>query len=344
MFTHQLLRSAPQLFSIFLLVLAATLQPLPKRPWSRPGNGRRVVVSRNSTALAVLFALALLAVAGPCRAQATAPQARLYALGTSGVDPKTAPNTAIADQPSAPDAVPGGTVSISTGPDESNWHLAVAPYLWFPGVHGTIGALDRDANVHASSGDLLSHFRFGLMGVVEPRYKRLVLPVDFVWVRLADNNALPFPNLEAITANMKGSEFILTPKIGLRIVDLKALKIEALTGIRYWHFGESLQFTPSALGLNFSRSQNWVDPLIGGRIQATPLPRLEVTIAGDVGGWGAGSQLDYQVVGLLGYRLKPRWTLQVGYRYLDVNYRSGSTIIDTAMSGGVLGVSFAVIK
>ena len=126
--------------------------------------------------------------------------------------------------------------------------------------------------------------------------------------------------------------------------DLKALKIEARTGIRYWHFGESLQFTPSALGLNFSRSQNWVDPLIGGRIQATPLPRLEAAIAGDVGGWGAASQLDYQVVGLLGYRLKPRWTLQVGYRYLAVNYRSGGTIIDIDMPGGVLGVSFAVIK
>jgi hypothetical protein len=82
----------------------------------------------------------------------------------------------------------------------------------------------RDASVHASPGDLLSHFRFGLMGAVEPRYKRLVLPVDIVWVRLGDEKALPGPNLRATTANVKVKEFILTPKIGFRIVNQQSLR------------------------------------------------------------------------------------------------------------------------
>ena len=42
---------------------------------------------------------------------------------------------------------------------------------------------------------------------------------------------------------------------------------------------------------------------------------------GDVGGFGAGSQL-WPVAGLLGYQVNKRFTLQAGYRYLDVNYRS----------------------
>ena len=85
-----------------------------------------------------------------------------------------------------------------------------------------------------------------------------------------------------------------------------------------------------------------MDPLVGGRIQAPLSPKAEVTIAGDVGGWGAGSQLDYQVVGLLGYKLKPKLTLLMGYRYLDVDYRNGGATYDTTTSGAVIGVTFKI--
>jgi hypothetical protein len=97
-----------------------------------------------------------------------------------------------------------------------------------------------------------------------------------------------------------------------------------------------MQFSPSRLGLNFSGSQNWVDALVGGQILGALTPKVRVAIGGDVGGWGTGSQLDYQIFGLLGYKIKPKWTLQAGYRYLDVNYRS-TTVYDAATSGIVLG-------
>jgi opacity protein-like surface antigen len=103
-----------------------------------------------------------------------------------------------------------------------------------------------------------------------------------------------------------------------------------------------LQFSPSILGLTISGSQNWVDPLVGGRIEAALSSKVEVNILGDVGGWGTGSQLDYQVVGILGYRIKPKWMLQAGYRYLDVNYRSGFSILDTDTAGALFGVSIAL--
>jgi hypothetical protein len=296
-----------------------------------------------------LFALVigplLLAAAGPSRAQTipSQPERGTYVLAISGVGsgaaatPLTGKPPASEEQVGSPNSAPA-----STAADEVGWHLVVSPYLWFPGVHGTVGVGGRDASVHASPGDLLSHFRFGLMGTLEARYKRLVLPVDIIWVRLGDEKALPGPNLEATTANVKVKEFILTPKIGFRILNQEKLKIDALTGFRYWHLGQNLEFSPSILGLNISGSQNWVDPLVGGRIEAALSSKVVVNILGDVGGWGAGSQLDYQVVGILGYRIKPKWTLQAGYRYLDVNYRSGSSILDTATAGALFGVSIAL--
>jgi hypothetical protein len=67
----------------------------------------------------------------------------------------------------------GGTAPAELGNDDQ-WHIAVSPYLWFPGVHGTIGAHNHDASYSASPTDLLSNFRFGLMGVIEARHNRLL--------------------------------------------------------------------------------------------------------------------------------------------------------------------------
>ena len=204
--------------------------------------------------------------------------------------------------------------------------FCVSPYLWFPGVHGTLGTLGRDVSVHATPGDLLSHFRFGLMGAFEAQYKRIVLPIDLMWIRLEDDNAVPFPNLMATKAKLTGSELLLTPKIGYRLFDEKRIKVDALTGFRYWHFSENLKFVPSNLNLNFSGSQNLVDPLVGGRVQLGLTPKIVANILGDVGGWGTGSQLEYQVAGLLGYKIKPKWTLQAGYRYLSIAPLSTSSL------------------
>jgi hypothetical protein len=153
------------------------------------------------------------------------------------------PSAAPVSSPAPPQA--GGTVDGTA--QDNQWHFSVSPYLWFPGVHGTVGAFGRDVGFKASPTDLLSNFRFGLMGAVEARRNRLLVPIDVMWIRLEDDRALPFPNLPATTAKLKASEFILTPKIGLRLINEKKIKVDALAGIRYWHFGENLQFSPRAL-------------------------------------------------------------------------------------------------
>src|SRR4051794_31822456 len=217
-----------------------------------------------------------------------------------------------------------------------DWQASVSPYLWLPGVHGTIGAFDRDAKVSASPIDLLSHFRFGLMGTADARWKRLVLPLDLIWGRFADDKAVQRRGLTATTADVKASMFVLTPKVGVRLLDERKIKCDFLAGFRYWHLGQTLKFSPSVLNLNLSAAQNWVDPLVGGRIESPLSSKFVATVFGDVGGWGTGSQLEYQVGGVLGYKLKETATLQAGYRYLAVNYRGGGVrqpVFDAHLSG-----------
>jgi len=286
--------------------------------------------------ITLVLSLSLLAATDPCRAQAASPTDEAYLVGTNGVNPTAVPSPAITGQPSTADTASGAPQTGPAGPDNA-WHFAVSPYLWFPGVHGTaVGPGGRGLSFRASPGDLLSNFRFGLMGAVEARRKRIVLSGDLLWIRLEADKAIPFPGLGATSAQIKATEFLLTPKIGFRVINSEKIKIDALTGFRYWHLGESLNFNPSLLGLNFSGSQNFVDPLVGGRIQAALSPKIVVNILGDVGGWGTGSQLEYQWAGLLGYRIKPAWTLQVGYRYLFIDYRGSRGFVFNATTAGVM--------
>jgi hypothetical protein len=217
----------------------------------------------------------------------------------------------------------------------------VSPYLWFPGTHGTAaGPNGRSLSFRASPGDLLSHFRFGLMWAADVSRKRFVVTGDMLWVRLRADKAIPLPGLGATSANMKAAEFFLTPKIGLRVINQEKVKITALTGMRYWHLGEELNFNPSVLGLNFTGSQDFVDPLVGGRIEAFLSPKIVINIFGDVGGWGTGSDLEYQWAGLLGYRMNARWTLHAGYRYLYVDkHGNGGALFNVTTAGVVSGIS-----
>ncbi len=226
---------------------------------------------------------------------------------------------------------------------DDQWHISVSPYLWFPGIHGTVGALGREVGVKVSATDLLSKARFGVLGAVDLRRDRIVATGDLLYLNLKDDRAIPFPGLGSPSANLTANVVIFTPKAGIRVINKDKLKADFLAGIRYWYFGETLKFSPSALGLNFSKSQSWVDPLVGGRIQTALSSKVIATIAGDVGGWGTGSQLEYQAVGLLGYKLKPKVTLQAGYRYLYADYeksgRLGPTTVKLAFSGIIVGAT-----
>ena len=225
----------------------------------------------------------------------------------------------------------GGTESADQG-----WHVDVVPYLWFPGINGTVGALGHEAGVSVTARNVLSYFDFGLMGAVEIRYNRIIIPVDFMWVRLKDSRGIPFTDaVESV--NVKINEYIFTSKVGYRIVDNSRFKTDALFGLRYWHFGTTLTLQPTQISNGFYGAANWVDAVAGGR-QSFLTPKIILTIAGDAGGGGSRTRLDYQVVGLLGYKLK-RVTLQGGWRYLAIHKEhTGESFVDLAMTGVVIGV------
>ena len=224
------------------------------------------------------------------------------------------------------------------------WHFAFTPYIWFAGVHGTAGALGHDVSVHASFSDIFNYLNIGAMGVFETRYKRVLMPVDFMWMKLSDEKGIPITDdVDSVKATMR--ETMLTPKIGYRIADGKKVKVDALFGFRYWHLNTELRAFAGGnqIGSGISQSANWADAVAGGRIILALSPKAFVAIGGDAG--GADARSDYQVGGLLGYKISRRWDLLAGYRYLHVNYRPNGNaqfVYDVNMPGMVVGATYNI--
>jgi len=253
------------------------------------------------------------------------------------------PETSAVDT-SAPVQTPAAAPAASASTASEDWHTDIMGYLWFPGVHGNVNALDQNVGYKASPSDVLSHVDFGLMGAVAARYKRVVMTADFLWITLSDTKTRVFalPNAPQLSAELKTRPVIFTPKIGYRLIDHPRIKIDGLTGFRFWHLGTTLSLTPNLLGTNPYVSNNWVDPLVGGRIEIPLSPKLTATIAGDVGGWGVGSQMDYQIIPMLTYRIKPKLALDAAWRYLYINYKKTNFTNELAQSGLALGVTYSI--
>lgn len=245
-----------------------------------------------------------------------------------------------ASPPQAPSS--DSTNSASSVGNSNSWRLDLTPYLWFAGAHGTVGVLGRDASVHASAGDLLSHFNFGLMGASQAQLGRFLINGDLLWIRLSDGRALPFPGLNATSVDVRVGQFVWTSKIGYRLIDRAKIKADANVGARYWHLGQALHLNPSVLGLNVNRSQSWADIVVGGRVEFPLGPKASITALGDVGGWNATAKLDYQFAGFLNLKLSQRWTISPGYRYLFVDYRTGNSIYNMVTPGAVIGLTYTI--
>jgi hypothetical protein len=232
--------------------------------------------------------------------------------------------------PPAPEPQTSAAASADDG-----WRVGVSIYGWFPGVHGTVGALGHNASIHVPFSDVFHTLKGIIPIAVEADKGRFVMPVDFLWMKLGDNNGIPINDFGQTSINTHLTESIFTPKIGYRLYNGEHLKVDALAGIRYWYLGLNNTLEPS--GLSRSRSANWVDGLGGARFILPLGEKASILISGDAGAGGAN--LDYQVLGLLNYKFTQHLGLGLGWRYLYENYRPSNHqfVYNTATSGALAG-------
>ena len=228
---------------------------------------------------------------------------------------------------SAPLAKPGEPDSGS-----NRWAFQFTPYLWTAGFNGTVTIRNLTAPVSASFSDLFKRLNFGFLGSFDARKGRVGILLDTVYLNLSADNTIGQTNLQSKSDNKL---FFLDPEVYFRVVKHRRGSIDALAGFRYWHSGNSLTISPPAVSA--SRDKDFVDPVLGGRFRLNLSRGLFATFKGDVGGFGAGSQLTYQIFAGGGVELKQKFVLIAGYRHLYVDLGNSGLLQNYAINGLALG-------
>ena len=87
-----------------------------------------------------------------------------------------------------------------------------------------------------------------------------------------------------------------------------------------------------------SGSKSWVDPFIGARAYYYFTDSLYSVAKADIGGFGISSDLTWQAYAALGYKLSKRASVELGYKYMAVDYTSGDFTNDVRTSGVFLSL------
>jgi hypothetical protein len=200
-------------------------------------------------------------------------------------------------------------LAVNAGAQESSsrWQWIVQPYFMASHMNGTVGIGPVSAEVDVGPSEIFSNLQFGIMLNVEARKQGWAVALDAIYMDLEEDSETG--NL-TVGAQQSALELDVFRRVGT--------SVEVFAGGRYNGLSSSIQGNL----IDQSLKQSWFDPLIGLRFGTPETSKWSISVRGDVGGFGLGSNLTVQVLPILGFRLSRTIGLALGYRYIDVDYEN----------------------
>ena len=225
---------------------------------------------------------------------------------------------------------------------ESPLSIKLTTYLWAASMSGDVGVRGLPpAEIDVDFDEIFKNidwFPPPIMLAAEVRYDRFGLLSDFIYLGLDSEGASPGPLPLTADANLK--TLIFTVGGSYRVLQSDSVDLDLLAGARLWMLDANLALTGPVIGTRQAGgSETWIDPIVGVAAQIKLGGGFGFKAEGDVGGFGVGADLDWQVLGALQYQLNESITLEAGYRYLAVDYDKGGFLYDVAMQGPLIGGS-----
>ena len=209
------------------------------------------------------------------------------------------------------------------------WDVTVAPYFMGAAMSGTTAVRGREVEVDVSASDIFSNLQFGAMGLVVARKGKWGLGGDAIWMALGTtvrNTNVDF--------NQGAFAFYGLRRLGAAADLTPGMRVNTLQG----------QLKSNTLGVDVSQDKTWVDPLVGLILHSSGEHRVQLKVYTEIGGFGLGSDFTWQVFPTVGFKFTDRFSLEVGYRWLDLDYETGEGnerfAYDVLTQGPVGGLAF----
>jgi hypothetical protein len=221
-------------------------------------------------------------------------------------------------------AVPvNGQVAAGTAND-NQWHWDLSLPAWAPAIDGRLSFSGiPDQKVKASFNDIVKNLDFALIGQVELRRNRLGFASDLLYMSLeADvptsgpilGQTNPRANIKALIIEGFGFYRLAT---GGGAPDNQGFA-DVILGARYTGMQAQIK---GDIASSTKRTFNFVDGLAGLRGYAGLGTTWGLRGRADLATFG--SDITWNLESSLAWRASQRWTIDGGYRYLDIDYDKG---------------------
>jgi len=120
-----------------------------------------------------------------------------------------------------------------------------------------------------------------------------------------------------------------------RLIEQPKFTLDVFGGARVLHAGMGLDVAAGAVlpALGGGQDKTWLDPIVGAKFHYKLAERWGFHGYGDIGGFGFGSDLTYQLTGTVSYSFNEHVMLQAGYCLFDVEFEDGSFEFDATLHG-----------
>ena len=216
--------------------------------------------------------------------------------------------------------------------ESDSWEFRVSPYLWMLGLDGTTAVLGEDADVDASFSDILDLLNIALSVNMELSKGNVFFVMDAMYAQLETDFEGPGP----VGGDIDIDLIIADLAVGFKVNE----NFDLYAGARL--YDQEIGITPELLP-KVTLGDDWTDFILGFRIHNDMsekwsfMAKVDGAVSGD-------SESAWYVQAVFLRHFSKNRHLDIGWRYYDVDYESGSGLTlfkwDVAHSGPVIGYSW----
>ena len=225
----------------------------------------------------------------------------------------------------------GLTAYAEDSSSNSNWVFNLAPmYLWAVSIDGDQTVKGNEVDLDVPFSDIFDKLNGALTFHFEGLHKQR-------WGFFSDLNYIVL-EMDDGPVDIDFTQ-ILFELAGFYRITEGAHTIDGLGGLRY----SSMDVDLDSPGPDVDQGKDWVDPYLGLRWQWKFAEKWGTDLRGDIGGFGIGSDITWNLVGMVNFKPWKHVSLFGGYRALYQDYSTGSGNnkfkFDATMHGPVLGLN-----
>lgn len=228
--------------------------------------------------------------------------------------------------------------SANDGTTGSEWDFSVTPYVWGSGLVGTVGAKGHKAHINLSFSNVLDQLnKTGMISFTGNKGKQFFM-FDGMYLDISNSgvtsNSDVIADIDVTTTRLQASW-------GTNFLKGDSFVLSGFAGIRYWDITNRLTLHTKSESLGtYKDNEAWLDPILGIRYEKSLTDKLSLLTMLDIGGFGVGSDLTWGGMINIVWKYSERTYLNLGYRYLYVDYENNGFIMDAYNDGIFAGITF----